>query len=111
MPQPSGWGDRIVELRHANGRRVRSDALPEHVEYRDTGCSLAPACVRCPLERCRYDEPGGARTVLQRPRDAALRLRREEGVAIDALAAEFGVSRRTVFRVLARGRMAGGSAN
>jgi hypothetical protein len=91
--------------RHANGRKVRADALPEYLEYRDGGCDLSPTCLRCPLERCRYDEPGGARRLLQAPRDDALCRRRAEGVAIDALAAEFGLSRRTVFRVLAAGRV------
>ena len=109
MP-PLSSGGRIVvldpEQRHANGRKVRIDALPEHIEYRDGGCELAPSCLRCPLVRCRYDEPGGARTLFQRPRDEALRRRREEGIAIDSLAMEFGLSRRTVFRILARGRSA-----
>jgi hypothetical protein len=90
--------------RHANGRKVRIDALPEHIEYRDGGCELAPSCLRCPLERCRYDQPGGARKLFQRPRDEAVQRRREEGIAIDGLAGEFGLSRRTVFRILAAGR-------
>ncbi len=41
--------------------RVRRDALPEHADYRDTGCDLAPSCLRCPLRRCRYDEPRAVR--------------------------------------------------
>ncbi len=93
------------EPRRPNGRRVRSDALPEHVEYRDTGCELAPICVRCPLVRCRYDEPGGARKLLLGSRDETLRRRRrEDRVPIEALATEFGLSRRSVFRILAGGR-------
>lgn len=90
--------------RHANGRKVRSDALPEQIEYRDGGCDLAPNCLRCPLERCRYDEPGGARKLVQGPRDEAVRQFRQEGAGIDTLAAQFGLSRRSVFRILARGR-------
>ncbi len=114
MPPPSGGGRERSSLsaptlidpeqRHDNGRKVRIDALPEHLAYRDDGCDLAPSCLRCPLVRCRYDEPGGARALFQVPRDEALRRRREEGIAIDALAAEFGLSRRSVFRVLAKGR-------
>jgi len=90
--------------RHANGRKVRSDALPEQIAFRDGGCELAPSCLRCPLARCRYDEPGGAQALLRGPRDDAVQRRRAEGVAIDALAEEFGISRRSVFRILARGR-------
>ena len=111
MPPPSGGGREssraavaLLDGRHPNGRKVRIDALPEYLEYRDGGCDLAPNCLRCPLERCRYDEPGGVRRLLQAPRDDAVRRRRGEGLAIDALAAEFGVSRRTVFRILAAGR-------
>jgi hypothetical protein len=88
--------------RHANGRKVRMDALPEHLDYRDGGCDLAPSCLRCPLARCRYDEPGGARRLFQSSRDEAVRVRRDEGVGINALAREFGISRRSVFRILAR---------
>ena len=94
--RPDGW--------HANGRKVRSDALPEHMEYRDGGCELAPTCLRCPLERCRYDEPGGRRALITGSRDVAVCRRREEGSGIDLLAAEFGLSRRNVFRILARER-------
>ena len=90
--------------RHVSGRRIRRDALPEHVDFQDHGCELAPSCLRCPLVRCRYDEPGGARKIRQDPRDDAIRVRHAEGAAIDALASEFSISRRSVFRVLARGR-------
>jgi hypothetical protein len=94
------------EERHPSGRKIRSDALPEHVDYRDGGCEFSPTCVRCPLERCRYDEPGGARTVLLGARDIEVWRRREEGRGINTLAKEFGLSRRSVFRILARGRAA-----
>ena len=97
----------VSDERHPDGRKVRSDALPEHLDYRDQGCDLAPSCLRCPLVRCRYDEPGGARKLLQDSRDEAVWHRRGEGVGIDALAQEFSLSRRSVFRILARGRANG----
>ena len=34
------------------------DPRPEHVDYRDEGCELAPECLACPLPRCRHDDPG-----------------------------------------------------
>ena len=126
MPPPLGGGrdhrsrlgQPVVDVRerHPNGRKVRTDALPEHLEYRDSGCDLAPSCLRCPLVRCRYDEPGGARALLQSSRDEAVQRRREEGAGIDGLAAEFDLSRRSVFRILRRrrislGLMARGRAN
>ncbi len=102
--QPPASNIQPPESRNANGRRVRMDALPEHVDYRDGGCELSPSCLRCPLARCRYDEPGGARRVLQGSRDEAVQRFREDGTGIDALASQFGVSRRSVFRILARRR-------
>jgi hypothetical protein len=85
-------------------RSPRRDALPEHTSYADTGCDLHPACLSCPLARCRYDEPGGARKLLSDERDRSIIELRREGRPISAIASRFGVSRRTVFRVLAHGR-------
>jgi hypothetical protein len=84
-------------------RRVRDDALPENIRYEDRGCEVAPRCLECPLPRCRYDEPGGLRGLLNRDRDRRIaELRSASGgrVPVDELAGRFKVSRRTVFRVL-----------
>lgn len=89
-------------------RKPRMDALPENTAYADSGCDLYPSCLRCPLPRCRYDEPGGASNMLRTGRDATiLRLAFDDGVPVERLAEMFGVSRRTVFRVLRAGRLAG----
>lgn len=85
-------------------RKIRKDAIPDTAEFSDTGCDLAPSCLRCPLARCRYDEPGGAQKIRLVPRDEAIRVQRAEGAKINALASEYGLSRRTVFRILAEGR-------
>ncbi len=47
-----------AEERHPNGRKIRMEALPEYANYKDTGCDLAPSCLRCPFARCRYDKTG-----------------------------------------------------
>lgn len=79
----------------------RVDALPEYTNYNDTGCDLYPSCLSCPLPRCRYDDPGGAAAMLREGRDASiLRLHHREQASIDTLATMFGLSRRTIFRVL-----------
>ena len=83
-------------------RRARRDALPEHTPYADTGCDMHPSCLTCPLVRCRYDEPGGARRLFSESRDRQIVAMRRSGEAINQIAGRFGVSRRTVFRVLAR---------
>jgi hypothetical protein len=86
---------------HGNGRKIRQDALPEHLDYNDGGCELAPSCLRCPLERCRDDQPGGARVLRQTDRNDTLRRFHAEGSSIDALAGQYRLSRRSVFRILA----------
>ena len=83
----------------------RIDALPEYMDYADTGCDLYSSCLTCPLPRCRYDDPGGAPAMLRTGRDAAiLRYATQENITIDNLAEMFGLSRRTIFRVLKRSR-------
>ncbi len=81
-------------------RRVRQDALPEHTRYRDDGCDIHPHCLTCPLPRCRYDAPGGLRTLLNAYRDRRIIELRQGGIEVEELARRFSVSRRTVFRVL-----------
>ncbi|HZP58345.1 MAG TPA: hypothetical protein VFC53_12455 [Dehalococcoidia bacterium] len=97
--RPPAMRLRVVEPPAA---RVREDALPEHTDYRDTGCELSPSCLRCPLARCKYDEPskrGRGNANARRDREIAL-LRRRHHAPIDLLARTYGVSRRTIFRIL-----------
>ncbi len=75
----------------------------------DTGCEVHKSCLTCPLVRCRYDEPGGARRLLSDERDRSILALRREGRPIELIAQRFGVSRRTVFRVLAADRLAAGA--
>jgi hypothetical protein len=83
----------------------RIDALPEHTNYADTGCDLYASCLSCPLPRCRYEEPGGASALLRGGRNASiLRLARQDHLGVDTLAQRFGLSRRTIFRILRDGR-------
>jgi hypothetical protein len=85
--------------------RVRADALPESTRYADDGCDIHPNCLTCPLPRCRFDEPGGLRAILNAQRDEEIAELRRKGTPVGDLAGRFGVSRRTVFRILeSRGR-------
>ena len=93
----------MIATRRGEPRRPgKADALPEHLDYRDEGCDLFPSCLECPLPRCRYDVPGGVRTLVNRERDHQMRaLRFDAGLSVDDIADRFQVSRRTVFRALA----------
>jgi hypothetical protein len=80
------------------------DPLPEQCHYRDEGCELSSSCLDCPLPRCIYEEPGGRQQRLRRQRDEEIRrlFQREERDA-QRLAQRFGVSKRTVYRIVRRG--------
>lgn len=84
---------------------VQSDASgdrrPEFVHYRDNGCEISPSCLRCPLPQCRYDDPGWLRRQIKGKRDQqVLKAREEEGLGPSELAERFGLSRRTIHRIL-----------
>ena len=84
---------------------ARSDALPEYVDYTDSGCDLYPSCLNCPLPQCRYEVNGGATAMLRLGRDASIiAASKRYGATIDDIARTFGLSRRTIFRVLERDR-------
>lgn len=95
------YGSALPVITRQGARNVRSDALPEHIDYRDDGCDLFPSCLSCPLVRCRYDVPGGVRALLNQERDHQIRVLRDDvGLTVDEIAERFQVSRRTVFRAL-----------
>lgn len=83
---------------------VRSDTLPEHSTYRDDGCEIHRSCLDCPLPMCKYDDPGWIQRESRRSRDEAIiRARHEEEAPVPSIASRFGVSTRTVHRVLQTG--------
>jgi hypothetical protein len=87
--------------------RVRPDALPEHTEYRDSGCELSKSCLACPLSRCKYDASVGSRKLAVEPRDREIAyLRRRYRAPIAMLATNYGLTRRTIFRILREQRSA-----
>ena len=80
---------------------VRADTLPENVSYRDDGCDVSPSCLRCPLVVCKYDDPGWLRRVGRLSRDLlVMEVRRREGLSVSELAARFGLSARTIHRII-----------
>jgi hypothetical protein len=83
----------------------KPDSLPEHCDYRDEGCELAISCLNCPFTICILDQPGGKQRWRKRLRDTEIiRLFSSEGKKTGELAQRFGVSLRTVQRVLRRNR-------
>ncbi len=80
---------------------VRADTLPENVSYRDDGCEVSPSCLTCPLVVCKYDDPGWLRRIGRLSRDLrVVEVRRRDGLSVPELAARFGLSSRTIHRII-----------
>jgi len=82
---------------------VRRTRLPndEYKAWHDTGCNLHRSCLRCPLAVCQFDEPKDKGRPSRTGDAVALHA---AGMPIHAIAAECGVTRRSVQRALAAGR-------
>ena len=79
------------------------ELLPEYTRYRDEGCDLFPSCLGCPLPRCRYDNTEGGKQPIKEGRNREiLRLHNLEGKGVQELAEIFGVSKRTIQRIIRR---------
>ena len=82
---------------------IVEDLFPEEHEYRDDGCDLFPSCLNCPFPVCRYDEPGTKVHWAKRLRDReVLRSYNKEGTSVKELARRYGLSQRTIYRIIRR---------
>ncbi len=80
------------------------DLLPEYCRYQDDGCEFADACLNCPFPECVYAQPGGRQQWLKGLRDREVRQLHTQGKGVKELAEMFGVSQRTIQRILKRER-------
>jgi len=87
------------------GDESGQDLPPEYCHYKDDGCELADSCLNCPFPDCIYAQPGGKQQWLKGLRDKeVLMLFTTRGKGEKELAFMFGVSRRTIQRMLKRAR-------
>ena len=78
------------------------DLRPEFCHYQDEGCELAESCLNCPFEECIY-EPGGKRRRAAGIRNQEMvRQHLENGKTAHELVKIFGLSLRTIQRILKR---------
>ena len=70
------------------------------------GCSDHPTCLTCPFETCRYDmSPEAFRVLRRRHRDRErVAIIETESLTAEQAAARFGVTKRTVVRMVRRAR-------
>ena len=77
------------------------DLPPEYCHYRDEGYEIHKSCLDCPLPSCVYEVPGGKQRWLKRQRNRQMAKKFiSEGKEVKELAQSFGISTRTVQRVL-----------
>lgn len=80
-------------------RVVRRDTLPENTRYPDQGCRMSDTCLACPLPVCIEDDPTLNWRLSRAARDGAIVKAYAAGATVPQLAADYGVSTRTVHRV------------
>lgn len=80
------------------------DLLPEYCRYKDEGCELADSCLNCPFPDCICSQPGGKQHWLKGLRDGEVLRLFTQGKGVGELALIFGVSRRTIQRILKRAK-------
>jgi len=79
------------------------DLPPEYCQYRDEGCEFAGSCLNCSLPICIHEMPGGRQRWLKELRDReVVRRFSVEGRGVKELALIYGVSQRTIQRILKR---------
>jgi hypothetical protein len=76
------------------------DRPPELTHYRDEGCRFWHACLSCPFPRCLYEEPRGPARALNAYRDGEVRRMFAAGRSATEIAEHFGLTRRSVYRIL-----------
>ena len=84
-----------------------TDDASEFYHYVDTGCEASDSCLDCPLPQCRYDDPAWYQRNRRLARDFRIvHTMQKEALSIEDTAERFGITNRTVFRILQRCREA-----
>ena len=92
--------------RNENGSSFTEDAS-EFYHYEDTGCEASDSCLDCPLPQCKYDDPVWYQRNRRLTNDFRLiHVMHRESLSIEETAERFGITVRTVFRILQRCREA-----
>ena len=87
---------------------VRPDTLPENANYHDAGCDVSKSCLNCSLIVCKYDDPGWVRRTGRLTRDIrVIESRRKNHLTVPELAAKFGLSSRTIHRIIKNDKAGG----
>lgn len=101
VPPEEKVNEKTQDLPAFQSSEGTADRPPEYCRYRDEGCDLSGSCLSCPFPNCVYEEPGGRQRWVKKKRAREMvRLFTTRGKSVKELALIFGVSQRTVQRVL-----------
>ena len=88
---------------------IEQPAKPERFPSKDTGCKIATKflghqsrCLSCPYAECLEDTNQTPVRIDSKQKDEAIIERRKQGVKYSDLAIEFGITDRTIHRIIAR---------
>ena len=71
--------------------KERQPATGEY-SYEDTGCSVAPSCLSCPLAQCKYDDPAAFYRYLRQKKAVEVHsVMQSEGLTVAEAADRFAV--------------------
>lgn len=80
----------------------RPDAFVDGIDWKDTGCHVAPRCLECPLVECVFERVGDrdlwSNTQRKNIRAKFIKKAISLGYKKADIAKEFGISLRTVYR-------------
>ena len=66
------------------------------------GCDVHPACLSCPLPRCRYDDPAGYQKWQWEELDKPVGEMKQRGLSVKEIALQLGKSDRAIYQTLER---------
>jgi DNA-binding NarL/FixJ family response regulator len=72
------------------------------IHYEDTGCEVAPKCLKCPLPVCKYDHPAAMRLLQRQWKDAEIMRAINSGLSVQQTAKQFSLTAHTIRRVITR---------
>lgn len=75
---------------------------PDGYLHQDVGCDIYPRCLDCPLPKCRFDNNLGRARLELKTRNADIMLHHQAGEDLGQLATNFGLSKRTILRIISR---------
>ena len=80
------------------------DLLPDEIDWKDMGCTQFPSCLSCPLPRCIEEVSRGRQRLWMSARARRMAELRTSGNSVKDIARLFGVSSRTVQRMLTKSK-------